>query len=1043
MNKKSLFVLVLLSLFLVSFVSAKDLVWIEAPDAVESHMPFELKVHIEDPNVLKYTEKIYVNAYNGGAQYVEKGTENYQTYESNYSGQKEITFIVYGDYSESYDVNTMNFTVMFVSNWQILEKDFDLAELQGNYRVGEVSKLIEILPIKGQGSFPSYEGCLREEDYIELFGAATFRCQYKGDDKHPRVWAAGRNIVRHACVNDEYQKQNDLIGCSYQKKSEIGTTMTNYDAVVDVTSHTWSVPYVGEGSSEGYMRLSTNFNENRRYTPEDEDEPILYQVFYTINFYQKSGRISYSGSVSKTMWIEKDEIESEKQQIISDAESFVSSASFSKQGSLDSSKDYKSKYTTYLPGKLQDTELYVYGYLTNKDKKPLPYMLVEIYFGRDKKYEGYTDLNGNYEIELKDLKMKEDEEINATIIFNLEYLKDNKNYFTLYKYKSEGDTYSNAYIWKDLTITPDNNVELNLNFDGGRNIGVKSNFGSHIEMRDYATIYVRMHEAVEFYTERLYLNLDYKLPVEVLVGRNDKETLYSPPQSWIKIALSDMSHTSSNNPRNREYHEFSHAVMYDLYGEWPKDRTLPKTANHDGYLNPSSADSYMEGFAEFMALAIAKYQGEKDADIYAGFGSMEDNYEPWDARGYDEEFAVASLLWDIYDTNNEPGDSLSMSLDDIWRVLAVNRPNFYEYYKAFKARFPEKEKEIDEVFKLHGFFYDTREGNKKWDVYEPIRDTNNNGRYDEGEFFVDLSPSLNLKNFTYDYKFKLNISYEEGFKIGKATNYERKDRTQAVKIKDAFLKVDEKGPRFYKITVDYKDPSRETYSYIVEQRSGLLYVHPRPDDTEATITIEPETQDFTFKKKYVIENSELINAVYTSGGKGSFAEHDFVLTNLGTKNDLVYAEEGFEPSYTTDERFDEKITEKIEGEKSTSLFSSSGKKFNFFGILFRILIIGGIGFFGYKYFTDKSTRKTTHNVLHKAGQSVKKAHHEIKTKHIPKLKYHAKKAHETFKEKHLPVIKRNLRKLRAIIIETAKEINKRVKKAYKDFKEKREKKAKK
>ena len=1027
MNKKSLIVLVIVSLFLISFVSAKDLVWIDAPDSIESQMPFELVVHIEDPNVIKYAENIYLRPHGGGNQYLEKGSEDLMVYQTDYEGQKEITFIVYGSYDDYYFDNTINFTVHFSSTRENLLKDFDPADLDYYGGVGEVSKLIEVLPIKGTGSFPSYPNCERSERF-QLEGVTYYNCQYnskEAEDKHPRVWSAGSSIIRHACINTKYQEENNLFGCNYLSKSKIGTTETNGNDVIEITSHTWGVPSYGDGSREGYLRLVTGFSENRRYTPEDKDKPVLYNVIYIVDFYQKAGMLDYSGSVQRSMWLEKDEVESEKQQIISDAEKFVASAVFSKQGNLDSIKDYKSHYDSYLPGKLQDTELYVYGYIKNKDDKPLPYMNVEIYIDEKKAYEGYTDLNGNYEIELKDLKMKEDDEINATLYFNLDYVKDDKNYFKLYRYKSDGDTYNLAYIWKDIKITPDSNVEFNLPLTGGRNIGVGSNFGSHIAMRDYATIYVRMHEAVEFATERLYLNLDYKLPVEVLVGKNDKETLYSPQESWIKIAMSDMSHTSSNNPRNREYHEFAHAIMYDLYGAWPKDRTMLNTKNHDGYLNPSTADSYMEGFAEFMALAMAKYQGATDADIYAGFGSLEDNYKPWSARGLYEELAVSSLLWDMYDTVNEPGDSLSMSLDDIWRVIAIKHDNFYEYYKAFKARFPEKSDDFDELFKLHGFFYDTRVGNKQWNNFEPLKDANDNGVYDNGEFYVDLSCTIS----------PCNLTYEEGFKIGQATNYERKTRTQTVMLKDAFLKVDPTGPRFYKITVTYTDPNKQ-YSYVVEQRQGLLYVQPRPDDTKATITIEPESQDFTFKKKFEIKNSDLIVSIYSNSGNGNFAEHDFVLTNLGTKIDPEYLEDDFEPSYTTDERFDEKIKENIETTKETSI----KKKGSLFGFLLKFFIFGGLGFYIYKYFTHQPTRKATHNVLHKASQSVKKAHHEIKTKHIPKLKYHAKNAHEDFKEKHLPKIKRFFRKLRAIIIETGKEINLRVKKFLKNLKEKRNKK---
>src|SRR5690606_37377374 len=117
-----------------------------------------------------------------------------------------------------------------------------------------------------------------------------------------------------------------------------------------------------------------------------------------------------------------------------------------------------------------------------------------------------------------------------------------------------------------------------------------------------------------------------------------------------------------------------------------------------GFLNPNMADSYTEGFAEFMALAISDRYGDTNPadgkgtkpEIYASFGSLDNNYRPWDSKGYLEEFAIASLLWDMYDSSNGNGDSLTMSIDNIWEVLKVKRADFHEYYAAFRQGNPKK-----------------------------------------------------------------------------------------------------------------------------------------------------------------------------------------------------------------------------------------------------------------------------------------------------------------------------------------------------------------
>jgi|GEM_PF-5997698 hypothetical protein len=52
------------------------------------------------------------------------------------------------------------------------------------------------------------------------------------------------------------------------------------------------------------------------------------------------------------------------------------------------------------------------------------------------------------------------------------------------------------------------------------------------------------------------------------------------------------------------YHEFSHYAMHTLYGKAFEDVAEGET-NHAGYANPTTGDSYQEGFAAFMAVVIA------------------------------------------------------------------------------------------------------------------------------------------------------------------------------------------------------------------------------------------------------------------------------------------------------------------------------------------------------------------------------------------------------------------------------------------------------
>jgi hypothetical protein len=140
-----------------------------------------------------------------------------------------------------------------------------------------------------------------------------------------------------------------------------------------------------------------------------------------------------------------------------------------------------------------------------------------------------------------------------------------------------------------------------------------------------------------------------------------------------------------NRPEAREYHEFSHYAQDALWeGQDPR---LPCDRNHGGFSNSNTADSFIEGFAAFMATVMGEYYGNwwlewgSDAAApsqYASQGSLETNIQPWH-RGSDiaEEIAVAGVLWDLYDgqeqLDKEAEASRALQAED--RYSALKRMN--------------------------------------------------------------------------------------------------------------------------------------------------------------------------------------------------------------------------------------------------------------------------------------------------------------------------------------------------------------------------------
>jgi hypothetical protein len=309
-------------------------------------------------------------------------------------------------------------------------------------------------------------------------------------------------------------------------------------------------------------------------------------------------------------------------------------------------------------------------------------------------------------------------------------------------------------------------------------------------------------------------------------------------------------------------------------------------------MNPSTGDSYVEGFAEYMALVIAEYTAEANPTQYPTGWDIEENYKAWERRGRSEERAVAGVLWDLYDNKNDAGDTVSIPLDKMWEILKVRRKDFYEYYKAFKAAYPDKD--IDSVFKEHGFFADKQPGNGRWDkAIEPCRDTNKDGNCTAGEVFVDYGMVGN----------ETKMAYDAGEVVGQATNYNRGDRSMDGTIPDAFIAAPDTRVRYYKVRIHYNDPSQGTdREYRTENREGLIYVSPLPEGVDATITVSVDSLDYSSAAPYTITSQEYDRNYASSYGIGSFDSHDFQLQPTGRKEDPV--NEYGEPRWNIDGGYD-------------------------------------------------------------------------------------------------------------------------------------------
>jgi len=258
-------------------------------------------------------------------------------------------------------------------------------------------------------------------------------------------------------------------------------------------------------------------------------------------------------------------------------------------------------------------------------------------------------------------------------------------------------------------------------------------------------------------------------PVDVAVYSSQPESWDGPRThaTWSGgvpiIYLPDTEDASGTmaSPDNHAYHEYGHHQMAASMGQ--KLPSNPSDREGLGYSNPSSTDSWVQGFAEFFALEVNNPLPEQKDARYEWAGRRDDlelNYRAsYQHQGRQlEDFAVAGLLWDLVDEINAD-DNTHMAGDEfcdcvapptgadprtwLWEILtsayepswrSPNAPAGYTYvfdvaqlYYVLKRRGVGSAHsrgdpiltDLDEIFIMHGF-YDDLDGDGVYDYTEPI-----------------------------------------------------------------------------------------------------------------------------------------------------------------------------------------------------------------------------------------------------------------------------------------------------------------------------------
>jgi hypothetical protein len=352
-------------------------------------------------------------------------------------------------------------------------------------------------------------------------------------------------------------------------------------------------------------------------------------------------------------------------------------------------------------------------------------------------------------------------------------------------------------------------------------------FGESDELAPLNTSADRLFDAglIYRYTEMAWRLVETKLatavptiipaePLRVRAFATDEVTVRQDAygkQDEPEVALSVSRSTSTQQLREGTiWHELGHTFQGIMtLHQLP---AMPYNTYHDGYRNPDTCGSFIEGFATFFAGLVGEQavagsrRGKVDVNIiHRDLGVPGDR--PWGYRGEEEELAVAELLWDLYDSDAEDlraevtdttlkelciefrppwasgskfsrtfRDRISVGLDRLFPLLAAADPSarlpygdrargiwdVWQLYSALKAQGigtaltkataasagATAVSPLDELFVMHGFFADAASDEHPQNL-----------SYDAGEDVGHTSNGGLVEYVTYDGDRARNVEY--------------------------------------------------------------------------------------------------------------------------------------------------------------------------------------------------------------------------------------------------------------------------------------------
>lgn len=248
---------------------------------------------------------------------------------------------------------------------------------------------------------------------------------------------------------------------------------------------------------------------------------------------------------------------------------------------------------------------------------------------------------------------------------------------------------------------------------------------SNARLSGYSFVFRQIHSGIVT-AEKVFNEYDamYQnsllVSVDTILPKEDTSHFSGHDASKPIIRLLPEDSQCDDNSRYVVLHEFGH------YFDWATNHQGHRAQegadyqngdkNHGGYMNQSTSDSIIEGFAQWYTVQVQKLGPYPMPGKHMDMALLGMLSEPWVAYGeciYSEEMAIAKAFDRLTDL---------MGVQAFWEVLSINKKNLFEYYQEFadSAWGKAHQKELDQVFIDCGL-YKMPFGNGKQDEWEPYR----------------------------------------------------------------------------------------------------------------------------------------------------------------------------------------------------------------------------------------------------------------------------------------------------------------------------------